>query len=237
MEQHPEATDGPNDVVVTGDWRDEEFVRRWQQKDADVTDRLDFPRELTASVVATGPKPPWLMIDVGSGPGTYLAVLLDAFPKARGVWVDSSEPMLEIARVRLASYAGRVDYEVADMRELRSIGLPPADVLVTSRAAHHLTYEALVDFYRAGFDQLVSGGWIANLDHTEPAGTWEDRYKQIRKLQRVPRPHSDDLPKHRHDHPRPTAAENISALTTAGFEDVELVWKAFHTCLFMARKP
>jgi trans-aconitate methyltransferase len=228
MEQQPE---------ITGDWRNIEFVRRWHEKDTDVTDRLDFPRELTARVVATGPSSPAVVIDVGSGPGAYLAVLMDAFPQARGVWVDSSEPMLELARTRLAGVADRVEYVVADMRELRGAGLPQADVLVTSRAAHHLTYDALVDFYTSSFELLVPGGWIANLDHTEPPGSWSERYRQIRKQDRKPRPDSEDLPKHRHDHPRPTVAENLAALTEAGFVDVDLVWKAFHTGLFMARKP
>ncbi|HEX4812309.1 MAG TPA: class I SAM-dependent methyltransferase [Nonomuraea sp.] len=222
---------------MPGDWRNSDFVRAWHEKDDDVGDRLAFPRALTAGIVATSESPPSVVVDVGSGPGTYLAVVLEAFPRARGVWVDSSEPMLDIARSRLAAFDDRVTYVISDMRGLGDVALPTADLVVSSRAAHHLTYDELVVFYLASHNVLRSGGWIANLDHTEPPAGWDRRYKQARKLERPPKKGSADLPPHRHDHPRPTIMENLSALAEAGFAEAELVWKAYHTCLFMGLKP
>ncbi len=222
---------------IPGDWRNSDFVRLWHQKDDDMGDRLAFPRALTAAIVATDQSPPSVVIDVGSGPGSYLGVLLDAYPQAQGVWIDASEPMLDIAKSRLTVYGDRITYVVCDMRDIGETALPTADVVVSSRAAHHLTYEELVGFCRACHGLLRSGGWIANLDHTEPPQSWEARYKQARKATSPPKERSDDLPPHRHDHPRPTVAENLSALAEAGFAEAELVWKAYHTCLFMALKP
>ncbi|MBF4768785.1 class I SAM-dependent methyltransferase [Nocardioides agariphilus] len=228
-------TDTPG-TTIPGDWRNRDFVRLWHEKDDDIGDRLAFPRSLTAAVVATGTTEPGVIVDIGSGPGLYLSVLLDAFPKARGVWVDASTPMLEIAQARLGEYGDRISYVIADMREIDRADLPEADVVVSSRAAHHLTYAELVAFYRASFALLRSGGWIANLDHTEPPAGWDARYKLLRKKDRPSKKRSADLPPHRHDHPRPTVTENLSALHEAGFAEPELVWKAYHTCLFMAPK-
>jgi SAM-dependent methyltransferase len=235
MDAAPDTTSP--EQPVPGDWRNRDFVRLWHEKDDDIGDRLAFPRSLTAAIVATSPEPPAVVVDIGSGPGLYLDVLLDAFPEARGVWLDTSTPMLEIARERLARYDDRVRFVIADMREIGDAGLPDADVVLSSRAAHHLTYPELVAFFTACGSILRPGGWVANLDHTEPPAGWEARYKQVRKRDQKPKARHGDLPPHRHDHPRPTPAENISALTEAGFVEPEIVWKAYHTCLFMARGP
>jgi hypothetical protein len=107
---------------------------------------------------------------------------------------------------------------------------------VTSRAAHHLTREELFDFYSACLGKLEPAGWLANLDHTQAPGAWKERYKRVRKQGREPQD-GPQLPRHTHEHPAPTIAEHLEGMTAAGFTDVELVWKAYHTCLFMGRKP
>ena len=81
------------------------------------------------------------IVDLGCGPADIPIRLARALPSCRITGVDASQPMLEIGRERLSSYADRLDFVVADMREIGDAGLPPADVVVSSRAAHHLTYE------------------------------------------------------------------------------------------------
>jgi trans-aconitate methyltransferase len=58
------------------------------------------------------------VVDVASGAGAFLSVLLDAFPEARGVWTDASPAMLDRARVALDHLdgyraAGLTDVDVA----------------------------------------------------------------------------------------------------------------------------
>jgi trans-aconitate methyltransferase len=225
-----------------GSWLDETFVHQWLAQDQHKT-MLDFPRQLTAAVVAQEQKPA-VVVDIASGPGTYLGVLLDAFPDARGIWTDASEAMMDVARTELAPYGDRVEFRILDMRDLGTgAALPVADVIVTSRAAHHLAYQELLAFYRACLLGLAPSGWLANLDHTEPTAAWDARYKAIRSQGKQDK-RSDGanesagppLPRHRHDQPRPTITAHLETMTAAGFEDVELVWKAFHTCLFMGRR-
>lgn len=227
-------SDKANDTAT---WLDETFVQQWLAQDEHKT-MLDFPRQITAAVIAQDQKPS-LVIDVASGPGTYLGVLLDAFPDAHGIWTDASPAMLDAAKPELERFRDRVTFRLVDMRELGGARLPVADVIVSSRAAHHLPYAELLRFYQSCLQGLAPGGWVANLDHTEPPAAWDARYRAIRKRGKK----SEDgraerqLPRHRHDQPRPKVSDHLGAMTEAGFSDAELVWKTFHTGLFMARRP
>jgi trans-aconitate methyltransferase len=229
-------TDTETAEPVPGDWRDARFAQAWQSQDRH-KDLLDLPRRLTAALTVDDLPDEPVVLDIGSGPGAYLDVLLTELPTARGIWTDSSEPMLELARTSLAGYGDRVTYQLVDMRALAATELPAVDLVVSSRAAHHLSRPHLVAFYRACAEKLAPGGWLANLDHTEPTPSWNARYKAVRRRARVEPKTDAGLPAHRHDQPRPTIAENLEALGEAGFLEAELVWKAYHTCLFMARTP
>lgn len=123
---------------VAAIWRDDGFARDWAQGDS-FRDMLAFPRHIAAAIVAGDNPDPATVVDVGSGPGDFLAVLLQQFPSAHGIWTDASPAMLDLARERLAEFGDRVDYRIVDMTALTDGVLPAgADVITTSRAAHHL---------------------------------------------------------------------------------------------------
>jgi SAM-dependent methyltransferase len=156
-------------------WREADFARGWAQSDV-FSDMLDFPRHIAAAVVAGDNPAPACVVDVGSGPGAVLSVFLERFPSARGIWTDASEAMLGLARERLAPFGDRVEYRIVDMTDLAGAGLPPgADVITTSRAAHHLDREGLFAFYAQAAALLKPGGWLVNLDHIGPDDVWDQR--------------------------------------------------------------
>ena len=126
-------------------WSDAEFAQAWLGADPQgPQDLLELPRHMAAQLVAEETPQPGLIVDVASGAGKFLSVLLDAFPDARGVWTDVSDTMLERARTDLARFGDRVDFTVGDMGALRAAGVPEqVDVLITSRASHHLAGEEL----------------------------------------------------------------------------------------------
>jgi hypothetical protein len=83
-------------------WSDPEFAAAWLSADpVGARDLLALPRGIAAALVAYELPHPRLVVDVASGAGAFLSVLLDAFPEARGVWTDASPAMLEKARVAL----------------------------------------------------------------------------------------------------------------------------------------
>lgn len=217
----------------TSIWKDAEFARRWASTDG-LADVLVFPRMLTAALVAHDRPRAKLVIDVGSGPGAFLESFLEELPDCAGVWLDASQAMLDQARERLGRFGDRVRFRLGDMTDLRAAGLPTgADAVVTSRALHHLNRNGLASFYREAAGYLAPGGWLANLDHTGPADVWDRRFRSVRKRFIGP---DNEQGKHPHDYPFTSERDHLDGLAAAGFDDVEIAWKAFYTCLFMARK-
>jgi SAM-dependent methyltransferase len=216
-------------------WRETGFARDWAAGDS-FRDQLAFPRQMAAVIIAGDNPAPATIVDIGAGPGDFLAVMLEQFPGARGVWTDASEPMLGLARERLAPFGGRVEFHLVDMTALDGSPVPAgADVITTSRAAHHLDAPGLASFYAAAAGRLAPGGWLVNLDHIGPAGpgdTWDRRLRTARRQFGAPSNGS----KHHHNYPLTSVEDHLRALATAGFTDVEVAWRAFFTCLFMARK-
>jgi SAM-dependent methyltransferase len=226
-------------------WREAGFARGWAESDV-FSDMLDFPRHIAAAVVAGDNPAPACVVDVGSGPGAVLSVFLERFPSARGIWTDASEAMLGLAREQLAPFGDRVEYHIVDMTDLDGSGLPGhADVITTSRAAHHLDMDGLTSFYTAAASRLKLGGWLVNLDHIGPASqagppatagfddVWDRRLRAARKEFGV----TSDGQKHHHNYPLTSVQDHLDAFAAAGITDVEVPWRAFYTCLFMGRIP
>lgn len=212
-------------------WREAGFARSWAQSDA-FSGMLDFPRHVAAAVVAGDTPAPTCIVDVGSGPGAVLSVFLERFPSARGIWTDASEEMLGLARDRLAPFGDRVEFRIVDMTDLAGGGLPPgADVITTSRAAHHLDRDGLFAFYAQAATLLRPGGWLVNLDHIGPEDIWDKRLRAARTQFAA----AAEGPKHHHNYPLTSVRDHLEAYAAAGISDVEVVWRAFYTCLFMGR--
>src|SRR5438128_12138733 len=121
-----------------GSWQSADYVGRWAGDDR-IGRLLALPREISIALVRDAGLHVSHVVDLGSGEGPYLADLLRAFDGARGTWLDSSEPMLERAREALAEFGDRVTFVVAPAEQLGAASLEPADVVVSSRALHHLT--------------------------------------------------------------------------------------------------
>jgi SAM-dependent methyltransferase len=222
-------------ALAAAAWRDTDFARTWADGDS-YRDLLSFPRQMAAVLIAADDPEPGTIVDIGSGPGDFLAIMLEKFPQARGVWTDVSEAMFDMARERLAGFGDRVDYHLVDMTDLAGGGVPEnADVITTSRAAHHLDRDGLFDFYAQAAGRLAPGGWLVNLDHIGPAGpgeVWDKRLRAARKQFGVVQSGT----KHHHNYPLTSVDDHLRALAAAGFTDVEMPWRAFFTCLFMGRK-
>ena len=215
-------------------WQERDFARSWARDDA-IGDMLEFPRRMAAAIVAPETENPACVVDVASGPGDFLAVFLEQFPGTRGVWTDASDAMLELARERLEPFGDRVDFRIGDMTDLAAAGIPAgADVIMTSRAAHHLDPRALASFYEQAAGYLAPGGWLINLDHIFPGERWDARVRSARK-QLFPAP-SEVRPHHQHEQGLPSMTDHLAGFAAAGIDDVDVPWRAFFTCLFMGRR-
>ena len=214
-----------------GSWHETAYVAEWAGEDT-VQNLLEFPRRISLALVADAELPVSHVVDLGSGQGPYLELFLRAFPDARGTWVDSSEPMRELAQERLADVGERVQYVVADVEELPY--LEQAQVVVSSRALHHSSPETLQRIYRELFDVVAPGGFFFNLDHCGAPHDWEARYRRIRDQFTGPR--KRELKPHRQDYPLTPVPDQLAWLEAAGFE-ADVPWRAFYTALLAGRRP
>ena len=216
-------------------WSDPDFAAAWLSADpGGPHDLLELPRRIAAELVAHETAQPRLIVDVAGGAGKFLAVLLQVFPEARGVWLDASDTMLARARSDLAGFGDRVEYRLGDMAELRAAGVPEgADVIATSRASHHLGREELHGFYREAAGLLAPGGWLVNLDHIGPEDVWDKRFRAVRREFTGPK---DPGTSHHHNYPLPSVDDHLDGYHAAGISEVDVAWKAFITCLFVGRR-
>ncbi|MFF7899490.1 MULTISPECIES: methyltransferase [unclassified Streptomyces] len=107
---------------------------------------------------------PGLVVDAGSGPGVVSCLFAEAFPGARVVAVDGSEPLLERARARAArlGLADRLRTLTGELPGVLDELEYPADLLWAGNSLHHLGDQraALAAFA----ERLAPGGTLALLE-------------------------------------------------------------------------
>ena len=213
----------------------ETAARDWVDKMLRVED-VEFPWNLTANLARNVRPETKRVIDAASGPGGFLATILDAFPDATGVWFDFSATMEEEARRKLERFGDRVTYVVGDLADIGIAGEAGTfDLITTSRATHHLAAPTLTRFYQQCAQLLAAHGYVANVDSMSDAGPWRQRLRDVRAEYRAAA-NTPDVPTHPQVNVSPQLSDHLSALRAAGFDEIEVVWKVFVTGLLMARK-
>lgn len=214
---------------------DEGSAQRWLTSSLREED-VEFPWQLATALVRECRPETRLVLDVASGPGGFLATVLEVFSDAHGVWFDASRTMEEAARANLARFGSRVSYVVGDLTEIAQVGsLGTFDLVMSSRATHHLMVTDLARFYQQAASLLSSDGWLANVDSMSEAGPWRDRLRRVRSQFRraAQRP---EVPSHPQLVVAPSVADHMTCLLAAGFVEAEVVWRVFVSNLVMARK-
>ena len=215
-------------------WESPEYAAAWAGEDV-IADMLDLPRRMSVAIAADAGLDIRHVVDLGSGPGSYLVPFLRAFPSTRATWVDVSEAMRDLAREELAEFDGRITYVVADAERLEQVEVEPAQVVLSSRALHHFSPDSLRGVYRAAFDIVDPGGFVMNLDHVGANGNWEEVARRIRKQFTGDR--KKTLKPHRQDYPLARADEHAAWMEEAGFGPADTPWRMFYTALIVARRP
>jgi SAM-dependent methyltransferase len=147
----------------TTEWSDAQHVRAYLT----IADTIPRRAEGEATFVELLPPRVERVLDLGTGDGRLLAIVLREHPGATGVGLDVSPPMLEAARDRFAGVDG-VEIAAHDLNEpLPDVG--PFDLVVSCFAIHHTPHERKRALYAEVFDRLEPGGTFLNLEHVESA--------------------------------------------------------------------
>jgi SAM-dependent methyltransferase len=154
------------------------WITRWdRQQEGYLPDREERFTALIDAVEAGTGRPDPLILDLGCGPGSLSARLLDRLPRATVVAIDTDPLLLALGR---EAHTGRTGLRFADL-DLRTegwasaLGLDrPADAAVSTTALHWLPESGLRTAYAELASALRPGGLFLNGDHLD-AGTPELR--------------------------------------------------------------
>jgi SAM-dependent methyltransferase len=167
------------------------------------------------------------ILDLGTGDGRLLGLLLIDRPAAEGVALDFSPTMLAAARARFASDS-RVRVVEHDLdRPLTAIGR--FDAVVSSFAIHHCEDLRKRELYREVFDRLEPGGIFCNLEHVAPATpALHERFLRAMDMTAGDEDPSNKL--------APVDTQLVW-LRDVGFIDVDCYWKWLELALIGGVRP
>jgi tRNA (cmo5U34)-methyltransferase len=115
-------------------------------------------------------------LDLGCGDGIIAQVILDQFPKATGICLDFSEPMLAQATVNLSQHSKQVRFILSDystqnyLKDLQE--LAPFDTVVSGFSIHHQPDGRKKELYEEIYKFLKPNGFFINIEHVKSSTAW-----------------------------------------------------------------
>jgi tRNA (cmo5U34)-methyltransferase len=189
-------------------------------------DRVPHRLEGEAALLDELPATVHRILDLGSGDGRLLALVLRAQPTARGVAVDFSPLMLEQLCTRFGSVS-HVDI-VNHNLESPLPALGTFDVVVSSFAIHHLVHNRKRQLYEEIWSILEPGGVFCNLEHV--ASVSACAHERFLKAANIAPGEEDPSNKLLDVHTQ------LEWLRTLGFSDVDCYWKWRELALLVGRR-
>jgi tRNA (cmo5U34)-methyltransferase len=174
----------------------------------------DYERLQEELVAATQRLDARSILDLGTGTGETAARALRAHPRARLVGIDSSQPMLEVARRSLD--ADRVTLRLGRLEKPLPAG--PFDLCISALAIHHLDGPGKAHLFRRVGAVLSPNGTFAMADVIVP----DDPADAVTPL-------SPD-----HDLPS-TVGDHLKLLDAAGF-DAAVTWRHQDLAVLQAQR-
>ena len=155
------------------------------------------------------------VLDLGTGDGITLSLVLSKYPAATGTGLDFGDEMLRQGRERFAGDT-RVELLQHDLsKPLPRLG--EFDAVVSSFAIHHLAPARQRDLYGEVFDVLRPGGCFVNVEHV--ASPTVELHNEF--LEAVGRTPDQDDPSNQ----LVPVADHLTWLEGCGFVNVDCFWK------------
>jgi tRNA (cmo5U34)-methyltransferase len=230
----PTQTSGAGEIQPGHWWKEEDRVQEYVARNDQAAAAGDIAAIFTllTQILPFEEQAPIRVLDIGSGHGVLAAALLDAFPRATAVGLDISEPMMREGRQRMARFGDRFGYHEGDFADgtLPAALTGPFDLVVSSRAIHHLPPDGKKRLFADILGHLNNGGCFFNIDNMRPRDDFlRKRYSQApdptnpTPVVREPRP-AGERPAGGREHPDPVG-EQLVWMREAGFAHVDCFWK------------
>lgn len=145
------------------------WIERWdRQQETYLTGREERFQVIADVVEASAGRPDPLVLDLGCGPGSLSARMLDRLPEAEVVGVDADPLLLGLAAAAYGHRAGLrlVDADLRRPGWTDALGLTrPVDAVVSTTALHWLSEDELAATFRTVAGLLRPGGVFVDGDH------------------------------------------------------------------------
>lgn len=193
-------------------------------------------------------------LDLGCGDGILGRAILAKYPKAQGVFLDFSEPMLEAAKNQVQDPQGHqfllTDFGNPEWTDTLK-AYAPFDAIASGFAIHHQPDNLKKEIYRSIYQLLKPGGIFLNLEHVSSATKWVGELQDdlfIDYLYQFQQQKGNDQSREQvaqEYYYRPDKAANILApveiqchwLRELGFQNVDCYFKLFEIALFGGSRP
>jgi tRNA (cmo5U34)-methyltransferase len=167
------------------------------------------------------------ILDIGSGDGRLLNLLLLKCPNAYGVALDFSPAMLDKLKERYAK-ENRVEIVEHDITNPLPLSLGNFDVIVSSFSIHHLNNERKYQLYSEIFNMIESGGIFCNLEHvSSPTARLHNKFYEYIGMKVDEEDKSNILL---------DVETQLKWLREIGFDDVDCYWKWRELALLIGKK-
>jgi SAM-dependent methyltransferase len=205
-------------------WRDGEHALAYLAK----RDSIPHRAEGYAAMLEVVPEHVERVLDLGTGDGNVLALVLAARPGAGGVGLDFQPEMLDRARERFAAIDA-VEIRRHDLDERLPADLGRFDLVVSSFAIHHLVPDRQRALYGEIFDVLRPGGVFANVEHV--ASSSPARHMEF--LYAIGYGPDGDDPSNK----LIPVASHLAWLEGFGYADAECLWKWRELAVVTGSRP
>ena len=186
-----------------------------------------------------GVESPLRILDLGTGTGKTIAMLLKQFPKSQAVAIDLFDEMLRHAAERLREFGGRVNLRKGDFIDA-FLG-SDYDLCVSALAIHHQEPEAKRELFARIFDALKPSGcfcmidWIKFDDPKKMAAALATAEAHVRNA--VPNAIADEWVRHWRELNRPDATDDMCQwLQDSGFSFSFCAVRHYAIALIYAQK-
>jgi len=203
-------------------WRSEDHATQY----LDRADTIPHRSEGEAALLEWIPKRPARVLDLGSGDGRLLSIVLNACALGEAVALDFSPTMLDRLRSRF-SERPNVRIVAHDLAEPLLKDLGTFDAIVSSFAIHHLPHTRKRTLYEEVYERLRPGGIFCNLEHV--ASSTVSLHEHFLALLDV-RPEDEDPSNKLLD-----VDQQLQWLREIGFQDVDCHWKWRELALLAGR--
>ena len=210
--------------MSTNLWVHDDHARRYLGERATIPHRADAIAVLHELLPAHVER----VLDLGTGDGDTLAVVLEDRPNASGVGVDFGDEMLRRAQQRFADDE-RVEIRRHDLEQSLPREFGAFDVVVSSFAIHHLAPGRQRALYGEIYDRLRPGGRFINAEHVA-SPTPELHAEFLAALDRTP---DQDDPSNQ----LVPVADHLEWLATWGFANCDCIWKWRELAVVIGVKP